>query len=255
MDEQMTNQSTESTEVSEGFDDLFAEEAPETTAETTEEPAVEAPFMTVKYNGAEQGLSQDEAITYAQKGMNYDKVYGQLEQLRNDPIRRVFEEQAQRAGLSLNEYAERLGQFQKESAINRIANAFMDENPDATEDIARKYAEAQYNSTLAQERQTQADSIAQEEAQKQQWAYAQIEAFQRAYPDVDIRTLPADVIDDINAGESLLSAYRAHENKEMKNTIATLRQNKSNESVATGNLSDNSSSEAGGDPFLQGLLG
>ena len=252
MDEQMTNQSTESTTNEQGFDDLFAE--PETPTETSE-PAVEAPFMTVKYNGAEQGLSQDEAITYAQKGMNYDKVYGQLEQLRNDPIRRVFEEQAQRAGLSLNEYAERLDQFQRESAINRLANTFMDENPDATEDIARKYAEAQYNSTLAQNEREQVNSIAQEEANRQQWAMSQIEAFQRAYPDVDIRTLPQDVIDEINAGESLLSAYRAHENKEMKNTIATLRQNRTNESLSTGNLSDNSSSEAGGDPFLQGLLG
>jgi hypothetical protein len=250
MDEQMTNQSTESTTNEQGFDDLFAEPA------TTEAaPEAEAPFMTVKYNGEEQGLSQDEAITYAQKGMNYDKVYGQLEQLRNDPVRRVFEEQAQRAGLSLNEYADRLGQFQRESAINRLADAFMDENPDATEDIARKYAEAQYNSTLAQNEREQANSIAQEEANRQQWAMSQIEAFQRAYPDVDIRTLPQDVIDEINAGESLLSAYRAHENKEMKNTIATLRQNRTNESLSTGNLSDNSSSEAGGDPFLQGLLG
>lgn len=251
MDEQMTNQSTESTTNEQGFDDLFAE--PETTTETTSE--VEAPFMTVKYNGAEQGLSQDEAITYAQKGMNYDKVYGQLEQLRNDPIRRVFEEQAQRAGLSLNEYAERLDQFQRESAINRLANTFMDENPDATEDIARKYAEAQYNSTLAQNEREQANSIAQEEANRQQWAMSQIEAFQRAYPDVDIRTLPQDVIDEINAGESLLSAYRAHENREMKETITALRQNRYNEETSTGTLSNNSKQEGGGDPFLDGLLG
>lgn len=251
MDEQMTNQSTESTTNEQGFDDLFAE--PETTTETTSE--VEAPFMTVKYNGEEQGLSQDEAITYAQKGMNYDKVYGQLEQMRNDPIRRVFEEQAQRAGLSLNEYAERLDQFQRESAINRLANTFMDENPDATEDIARKYAEAQYNSTLAQNEREQANSIAQEEANRQQWAMSQIEAFQRAYPDVDIRTLPQDVIDEINAGESLLSAYRAHENREMKETITALRQNRYNEETSTGTLSNNSKQEGGGDPFLDGLLG
>lgn len=250
MDEQMTNQSMESTTNEQGFDDLFTEPA------TTEAaPEAEAPFMTVKYNGEEQGLSQDEAITYAQKGMNYDKVYGQLEQLRNDPIRRVFEEQAQRAGLSLNEYADRLEQFQRESAINRLADSFMDENPDATEDIARKYAEAQYNSTLAQNEREQANSIAQEEANRQQWAMSQIEAFQSAYPDVDIRTLPQDVIDEINAGESLLSAYRAHENREMKETITALRQNRYNEVTSTGTLSNNSKQEGGGDPFLDGLLG
>ena len=252
MEEQMTNQSTETTEET-GFDDLFAETAePTTTTETEEAPA---PFMTVKYNGAEQGLSQDEAITYAQKGMNYDKVYGQLEQMRNDPVRRAFEEQAARAGLSLNEYADRLEQFQRESAINRLANDFMNENPDATEDIARKFAEAQYQSSLAQKEQERAQYLEQEEQNKQEWALSQIDAFQRAYPDVDIRTLPQDVIDEINAGESLLSAYRAHENREMKDTITALRQNRYNEATSTGTLSNNSKQEGGGDPFLEGLLG
>lgn len=252
MEEQMTNQSTETTETESGFDDLFEAESPKS-EETSSEPA--APFMTVKYNGAEQGLSQDEAITYAQKGMNYDKVYGQLEQMRNDPVRRAFEEQAARAGLTLNEYADRLEQFQRESAINRLADSFMSENPDATEDIARKFAEAQYQSSLAQKAQEQAEHKAKEEADQQQWAFSQIEAFQKEYPNVDIRTLPQDVIDEINAGESLLSAYRAHENKEMKNTINALRQNRYNESTSTGNLSNNSGPEGGGDPFLQGLLG
>jgi hypothetical protein len=255
MDEQMTNQSTEPTESTgseQGFDDLFAEPSEPETPTESEAPA---PFMTVKYNGAEQGLSQDEAITYAQKGMNYDKVYGQLEQMRNDPVRRAFEEQAARAGLSLNEYAERLDQFQRESAINRLANDFMNENPDATEDIARKFAEAQYQNNLVQKQQEQAEYLAQEQANQQQWAYQQIEAFQKAYPDVDIRSLPQDVVDEINAGESLLSAYRAHENKEMKNTITALRQNRYNEATSTGSLSNNSKQEGGGDPFLEGLLG
>lgn len=252
MEEQMTNQSTETTETESGFDDLFASESP-TSEETSSESA--APFMTVKYNGAEQGLSQDEAITYAQKGMNYDKVYGQLEQMRNDPVRRAFEEQAARAGLTLNEYADRLEQFQRESAINRLADTFMNENPDATEDIARKFAEAQYQSSLAQKAQERAEHQAQEEADQQQWAFSQIEAFQREYPNVDIRTLPQDVIDEINAGESLLSAYRAHENREMKETITALRQNRYNEATSTGTLSNNSKQEGGGDPFLEGLLG
>ena len=254
MDEQMTNQSTETTESTgseSGFDDLFAD----TSDSTPTESEAPAPFMTVKYNGAEQGLSQDEAITYAQKGMNYDKVYGQLEQMRNDPVRRAFEEQAARAGLSLNEYADRLEQFQRESAINRLADTFMDENPDATEDIARKFAEAQYQSSIAQKEQERVQYLEQEEQNKQEWALSQIDAFQRAYPDVDIRTLPQDVIDEINAGESLLSAYRAHENREMKDTITALRQNRYNEATSTGTLSNNSKQEGGGDPFLEGLLG
>ncbi len=252
MDE-MTNQSQETTEES-GFEDLFTEEQ-----SSEESPAAEStettPFMTVKYNGAEKGLSQEEAITFAQKGMNYDKIHGQLEQMRNDPTRRVFEEQAKRAGLSLSEYAERLEQFQAESAKMKIANDFKRENPDVSDEIAMKYADAQYQSTAMQKQQEEAQRQAQIEADSQQQAIAQLEAFQKVYPDVDIRNLPADVIDEINAGETLLSAYRAHENREMRNTIAALRQNKQNEATATGTLGNNAKPASSGDPFLDGLLG
>lgn len=254
MADEMTNQSTETTNES-GFDDLFADETPETPAQAEETPAAEAPFMTVKYNGAEQNLSKDDAITYAQKGMNYDKIYNQLEQMRNDPTMQIFAEQANRAGLSLPEYAQRLQQFQAESEMTRIANEFKRENPDVTDDVARKYAEAQYQTTALQKQQEQAQMQAQIEADKKQAAISQIEAFVKLYPDVDIAKLPQEVVDEINAGEPLLSAYRAYENKQMKDTIKALRQNNSNAAVATGNLSDNKGSMEGGDPFLAGLLG
>ena len=253
MEEQMTNQSTETTEA--GFDDLFAEESSaEPTAETKTETAAE-PFMKVKYNGAEQGLSQEEAITYAQKGMNYDKIYGQLEQLRNDPTRQIFEAQAQRAGLTLPQYAERLNQFQAESEKTQIANDFKRKNPDVTDEVAQQYAEAQYQSRAMQKQAEQAQAQQKAEADKQADAIAQIEAFQKEYPNVDIRNLPVDVVDSINAGETLLSAYRAHENREMRQTIEALRKNKENESVATGGLSQTTASTDCGDPFLAGLLG
>ena len=253
MEEQMTNQSAETTEA--GFDDLFAEDSnTEPTAEATTETAAE-PFMKVKYNGAEQGLSQEEAITYAQKGMNYDKIYGQVEQMRNDPTRQIFEAQAQRAGLTLPQYAERLSQFQAESEKTRIANEFKRDNPDVTDEVAMKFAEAQYQNFANQKQQEQAQRESQIAAERQQAAYSQIEAFQKEYPNVDIRTLPKDVVDDINAGETLLSAYRAHENREMRQTIEALRKNKENESVATGGLSQTTAAADGGDPFLAGLLG
>jgi hypothetical protein len=260
MADEMTNQSTETTETESGFEDLFADEAPETEPTQAEEtpetaPKEEAPFMTVKYNGAEQNLSKEDAITFAQKGMNYDKIHNQLEQLRNDPTMKVFAEQAQRAGLSLPEYAQRLQQFQAESEMTRIANEFKRENPDVTDEVARKYAEAQYQNAAMQKQQQQAQQLAQIEADKQKMAYSQLEAFLNVYPNVDIEHLPVEVIDEINAGEPLLSAYRAYENKQMKDTIKALRQNKDNEAVATGNLSENKGSMEGGDPFLAGLLG
>ncbi len=41
----------------------------------------ENPSLCVKYNGEELSLSHEEAVTYAQKGMNYDKIYERLKKL------------------------------------------------------------------------------------------------------------------------------------------------------------------------------
>lgn len=53
--------------------------------ETTEPvaPAVDQPKLKVKYNKEEKELSLDEARDYAEKGMNYDKVKGRLDELEN----------------------------------------------------------------------------------------------------------------------------------------------------------------------------
>lgn len=41
--------------------------------------AVPAPFITVRYNHEDRGLSQDEAISLAQKGLHYDTLHGKLD--------------------------------------------------------------------------------------------------------------------------------------------------------------------------------
>jgi len=47
--------------------------------------------LKVKYNGEEQFLNREQAIEFAQKGMNYDHVKEQLENLKNTPERDISE--------------------------------------------------------------------------------------------------------------------------------------------------------------------
>lgn len=54
----------------------------ENTTEPDAKPAEEEPKYTVKYNGKEIELPVSELIKNAQKGMNYDHVRGELEELR-----------------------------------------------------------------------------------------------------------------------------------------------------------------------------
>ncbi len=45
------------------------------------EVAADEPFLTVRYNKEQKPLSYEEAIAYAQKGMNYDKLQGRLKEM------------------------------------------------------------------------------------------------------------------------------------------------------------------------------
>ena len=256
--ESMENDDLSFDEVYTTSDDSSDESGEVHETETTETP--EQPKddwrLDIKYNGAVESLTKEQAIEYAQKGRNYDKVMERLNALQNDPTRQVFEEQARRAGLSLEDYAQRLQRFQEESNITRIANDFKQKNPDVSDEVANQYARAEYQNQINLRAQQDAMQRQQMQNVRQQKARDQVEAFLETYPDVDIRTLPQEVVDDINLrGETLLSAYRAFENKRLRSELEAARTNQANKAKATGNLSDNAGSDTDGDPFLQGLLG
>ena len=87
---EQTNPAEEVMENEEFGEDFFSEEEPaqpqaEQPLQEETEAAPEAPAsLKVKYNGQELEVPADELPAYVQKGMNYDHVYGELEQLRAD---------------------------------------------------------------------------------------------------------------------------------------------------------------------------
>lgn len=257
MPEEMTNQL-----IDEGTDDFFVDEVSDSTneeTESTEESTLTADesFLNIRYNGADESLTREQAIELAQKGRNYDKIYNRMQELQNDPIRKMVEEQAQRAGLSVEEYANRLAQFQETSAVNRIARDFMAKNPGVTEEVAQQYAQSEYRNQLNQKQAQQAQAEAQATQSRQAMARSQVEQFMREFPDVDLQKLPQEVIDDIDMrGETLLSAYRSYENKQLRKELEAARTNTTNKSKSVGNITSNAGSSTGdSDPFLEGLLG
>lgn len=261
MAEEMSNQTIETAETSDDFvideasDTTDSESESEETTPTTSETKTENPFLTIRYNGADETLTQEQAIELAQKGRNYDKIYQRMQDLQNDPTRAIFEEQARSAGLSLQDYANRLAEFQQASAINRIAKEFMSKNPDATEEIAKQYAQSEYRNQEALKAQQKAQEAQKTEQERQTRAQEQVAAFIKEYPNVNVRELPQEVADDINNnGETLLSAYRRYENKQLRAELEAARKNNSNRAKATGTLTENAG-DVNGDPFLAGLLG
>ena len=271
MPEEMTNQSIDTTSAPESSDfsfdagdfntnesDPFQSEAKETEVtpeETQTEPAEEEPFLNIRYNGADEALTREQAIELAQKGRNYDKILNRLETLQNDPVRQLIEQQAQNAGLDVNTYVERLNQLQERSNLNRIAQQYKQSHPGVDDNAALEYAQLAYEQQKSAKQAEQAQRLQTIQNEKQQVAAAQVMQFAEEYPDVDITKLPREVLERINAGETLMSAYHAYENAELKKTIATLRRNEGNKAKSVGKVSANNADDIGSDPFLAGLLG
>ncbi len=256
--EMMTSQtSEESTASADEFsiDEVGTEQASEEPAEEAASEPTAEPFLRIRYNGADEDLTAEQAKELAEKGRNYDKVKAQRDQLQNDPMRKQIESLAKSAGLSTDDYLTRLGQLQERSKITQIAQQFKQEHPGADDASALDYAKQAYQNQMAAEEQERAQYEQQAADIRKAKAQEEVQAFMNEYPDVDIFNLPAEVVERINGGERLMSAYHAYENKQLKAELAALRKNMTNKSKSVGSVAKNSANDTGGDPFLTGLLG
>lgn len=197
-------------------------------AETAIEPPAEAaPFLTVVYLGKEQSLTREEAITLAQKGLNYDRIAAELAALRAN-----LAELADGSELLsiLGGYAAAVG----ENPVSLVAEM---------QRICREAGLSQ--SDWGETRRVQ------------EW-----EAFSHRFPEMpDPRKLPDTVWEEIGNGLSPSEAYLLCRVKELtealaateKTTAAQLRQ-QTHRQKAVGSLRS-MGSPAGQDAFLAGLLG
>jgi len=259
MPEEMTNQSFdddsfEIEEVNESSD-----ESDEVETETTEELATESDTddfsLDIRYNGQNQTLNREQATTLAQKGMNYDKINEKLQQALNNPVLKVLEQNAKKAGMSVEDYANRMAQFQDTLNIQQIAKEFQSQNPDVSDAVANKYANEVYKNRLADIAKQEAETAKANEQAQQNKLLAEVQAFNSRFPDVDIEKLPNEVIDDINAGTPLMEAWLTYENQQLRNRLSNRNTNDRNRTNSVGKVSDNSGSGKDVDPFVQGLLG
>ena len=275
MPEEMTNQSIESNDATDSLltsstdDDwgLFDDEGVDQPEETSEGETIqeeqnaqeELPFLTIKYNGADEKLTQEQAIALAQKGRNYDKIFGELQNLRNSQEMKALNDLAAAAGLSLSDYVRNLQNFQESGMIQQIARGLKEKYPESSDELINEMAKSQYEKMNA-DKQRQRVSLQQtQEQQRKDALNRQVDALLKEYPDVDITKLPDDVIAVAAQGETLLGAYHAYELKNLREKYAALETEKNaliknleNRRKSTGSMKGKGGPETT-DPFLEGF--
>lgn len=235
---------SEETEAEEPVEENEGTEEPEANQQTETEVRGEDTF-TLKVLGEEKSFTREEVVPLAQKGMDYDRVKGQLEEARN----------------SLKEYEQIKGDLSKRNdqlywleELAKEQNQTLDELIEMTQAqvMSRKTGQnievckgIVKNQRLERELKAQQAKLNATTDQNDK-IKSDIDAFMKAYPDLaaDPKNLPQEVWDAVKAGEPLLNAYRAYEIKQLR---AQLEQQKAeaekklqkeiNKSRSTGSMS------------------
>ncbi len=230
-------------------------EEPEGSAPDSEpEPTDPADFLTVKFLGERRSLTKQEAESLAQKGLNYDKVLKERDELRarkaeTDEIERVVKELAKASGLTVDAFLDKVQEtsYTQEGTPPEVAR----------ERVLREKAERAL--------QRHKEELQEQEAQKNEMqtrVQKDVAAFQAEYPDVKPQDIPKEVWDAVNGGKATLTAaYHAYEKRTLQKQIADLqrqegarRQQEQNRARSTGSMGL-SSGEEKKDDFLDGFYG
>lgn len=242
-------------EQTDDWGDAFATDAIEEPVEVENEQAPDAPgegeqpvepeaapaeqTVTITHLGQTQEIPLSEAVALAQKGMDYDHVRQERDELRQAPAWEVMDYFAARSGQTREEYIQTLRDQMEQDQLAQYTNQGMDEQ--AAKDLLelKRFKERQEQET----RQREEENKKKEEYHK----------FFSAYPDVNPADIPDDVWQQVGQGEPLVEAYRRHENAQLKAKLAALEQNERNRQAAVGSLAGEAGQDEA-DPFLQGFL-
>lgn len=243
------------------------EDEPANSDAPTDKPGSDAPpeeetnpvMYDLKYNGEKKLVTVDEMKTLAQKGLNYDKVSQERDALRqestelrkfrddNHELLGVLTTAAQNAGMDVPAFVRTIRE-------NLLTSQGVDREV-ARERIAREDAERQL--AAARERET---SGKRKETEEQERRRQDAEAFGKLYQDVDPKTIPDEVWEEVRKGESLVTAYGRYENRQLQAEIKRLKeqqtaaeQNNKNREKTLGSVKTGGQTAAK-DSFLEAFL-
>ena len=222
----------------------------EDTTGTEEEEQTSLFELKVKYNGEEQTLNEEDARTFAQKGMNYDRIYEPLERL------------ARMNNMSVGDYLNQLNDTQIAYEVEQEKDAlredpkYEDLNDDILEEIARSRVEkniGQRDRDYADQTQQQADAV-------QARVQSEVDHFLEEYPEFKDKSpdsLDPKVYEFVKQGYTLLEAYNKFQRMNVNTSQVEAKQkvsqlNEANKKKSLGSTTNAGSSES--DPFLNGFL-
>jgi hypothetical protein len=161
------------------------ENAAVTKADSPSLPKENGQTIRIKYNGSEMELSRDEAVTLAQKGMNYDKLTERLRSFENSEELKVLDAYARQNGMTRKQYVKQLQTRQAESLVESEMREIKTRYPELPDAAAKELAEIK----AAEKRREFEENEKQEAERLKQEQLRPWQEFSKAYPEIrDVQT-------------------------------------------------------------------
>lgn len=211
-----------------------AEEKP-AEAETKPDESKEADHSFVlKYMGEEKEVSREEAIALAQKGMDYDRIKGKLDEANQ--LAKSHAEMVEFVNSLASEMGLEPAAFMLEVQAGNIAKK---ENISIEEAKRKLELDRREKAIAAKEQEAQSKNEAANAANAQREKIrAELAEFAKAYPNVKADSIPTEVFQTAaKQGVGLTAAYAMHEAKEAKAALEAEKQNAKNKARAVGSSS------------------
>lgn len=174
---------------------------------------VDAPFLDIRYNKEDVHLNKDQAIEYAQKGMNYDKLNE-----RYSHVNGQLEELARRNGIGVDEFMDKLFATQDVVEIQNELDILKEQFPDTNEEALKELAQSRVAQRRGESlRETQNLKEEQENAQREAIGN-DIQELLDLYPNLtidDVKAFPKEIWQKMDEnGKSLVYNYGVWRNKQ-----------------------------------------
>lgn len=212
----------------------------------------------VKWLDETKELTREEVIRYAQKGMDYDRTKQALHALREEAdALRAFKAEHEAQIEELTAYLKESGKTSLNDVLDDLRISTLIGKGDSADLAREKIRAARLERQLAANTQRQTE---QDEGKRK--AQADLEAFQKEYPDVKVdEALLKELGDDLTATGNLTRAYEKMQRRKLEADNAALRkqieddkQKASNKRRTTGSQKSSGSVSGKRDPLLAALL-
>lgn len=209
----------------------------------------------VKYDHGEVQISSiDDVVTNYQKGLNYDRIQDKVKSYEESKTMQYINEKAKELGFkTADDYIESVKQFeikQKEEKKQADIDEMLERGiPD---DVVKEIIETRELREHLKQQEAEMQKYKDEQKSAELKQQEQIE-FLKAYPDIKVEDIPAEVFQSTKDGKSLLTAYIEHENKQLKTLLEQREKQDTNKSTNLVKKSNGDTQESDKDTFLQGF--